>query len=138
MTALQPKLKEAQAETNAAIVQIEKESVGANKQKEEVAKVEATCSAQLADAQKIKDECEHELAVAKPALANALAALDTLTQKDISELKQFKVAKGGVKLTFECICILFGEKPARVNNPDGPGKILDYWSTTKKKVRAAQ
>ena len=56
-----------------------------------VAADEAVANQAAADAQKIKDECEAELAEAIPALESALAALNTLKPSDITEVKTMKV-----------------------------------------------
>ena len=56
-----------------------------------VAADEAVANQAAADAQKIKDECETELAEAIPALESALAALNTLKPNDITEVRAMKV-----------------------------------------------
>ena len=57
-----------------------------------VAADEAVANQAAADAQKIKDECESELAEAIPALESALQALNTLKPADITEVKAMKVS----------------------------------------------
>ena len=52
---------------------------------------EAVANIAAAKAQAIKDECEGDLAEALPALEAAIAALNTLTQKDITLVKAMKV-----------------------------------------------
>ena len=56
-----------------------------------VAADEAVANQAAAVAQKIKDECENELAEAIPALEAALSALNTLKPADITEVKTMKV-----------------------------------------------
>ena len=54
---------------------------------------EAVANEAAAKSQAIKDECEGDLAEALPALEAALAALNTLTSKDISLVKAMKVTE---------------------------------------------
>ena len=56
-----------------------------------VAADEAVANEAAAKSQAIKDECEEDLAEALPALEAALAALNTLTSKDITLVKSMKV-----------------------------------------------
>jgi dynein heavy chain len=48
------------------------------------------------------------LAVALPALANAIKALDTLKPSDIGEVKAMKNPPGGVKMVMEAVCVMKG------------------------------
>lgn len=91
LVALQPQLVETSKETEQLMVKIEKDTVEAEAKKEIVAADEAVANKAAAAAKAIKDECEQDLAVAMPALEAALAALDTLTNKDITLVKSMKV-----------------------------------------------
>ncbi|KAG6554407.1 hypothetical protein Mapa_004324 [Marchantia paleacea] len=65
---------------------------------------------------------------ALPALNAALAALDTLTKADITEVKAMKNPPKPVKLVMEAVCIMKEIKPKRIPDPKKPGnKINDYW-----------
>ena len=75
---LQPQLKVSQKETEEMMVVIERESEDVSKTSEKVRAEEAVANEQAATAQALKDECEHDLAEAIPALEAALAALNTL------------------------------------------------------------
>ena len=81
----------------------------------------------------IKDECDSDLAQAMPILNSALAALDTITQNDITLLKTMKAPPPGVRLVMEAVCVIKGIKPDRVNDPSGK-KIDDYWKPSQKLV----
>jgi dynein heavy chain len=132
LTDLQPKLKVAQKETAAML---EKIAVMQKQAEEKAVVVEAEaakCEQQAAGAQKIKDECEAELAEAIPALEAAVKALRTLKKSDITEVKAMKKPPDGVKLTMEAVCIMMSVKPKRVANPAGKGKIDDYWEPAQK------
>lgn len=62
----------------------------------------------------LQDECEGELAVAMPLLESALAALNTLTKADITEVRSMKNPPAPVKVTMEAVCQLLGVKPKKV------------------------
>merc|ERR1719421_336775 len=110
-------------------------TVEANKTKEVVAKETALCNEQEAEAKGIKEECEAELAVAIPALNDAIKALNTLKKSDIVEVKSMKTPPGGVKLTMQAICIFYNVKPEMVKDPNGGmKKVPNYWDVSKKKL----
>jgi len=62
----------------------------------------------------MQDECEAELAVALPLLESALAALNTLTKSDITEVKSMKQPPAPVKVVMEAVCHMLGVKPKKV------------------------
>ena len=131
LIALQPKLVEAGEKTAAAMVVIAAETEEADKVKELVAKDEATASEEAARVKAIKDDCEADLAEAMPMLNAAIAALDTLTSSDITEVKGMSNPPAPVKMVMEAVCIMKGVKPARVKNKDGKMGD-DYWESAKK------
>jgi dynein heavy chain, axonemal len=69
------------------MIVVTKESEEASKVAEVVGKDEAVAQASADVAAGIKAECEAGLAEAMPALNSAVKALDTLSSKDISEIK---------------------------------------------------
>ncbi|KAA0191400.1 hypothetical protein HAZT_HAZT007382 [Hyalella azteca] len=85
------------------------------------------------EANNIRLECEAELNLALPLLEDATAALNTIKQDDIVFIKAMKNPPSGVKLVMEAICVLLGEKPDRIPDPLGTGKMVeDYWSVSKR------
>lgn len=52
-------------------------------------------------ARAIKEECESELAVALPILEDALAALDTIKEADITYIRKLGNPPGAIKLVME-------------------------------------
>lgn len=71
--------------------------------KEVVASKEAAANAAATAAQAMKAECEEALAGAIPALDAAVAALDTLSQADVSLLKTLKHPPKGIRLVLPLI-----------------------------------
>ena len=81
----------------------------------------------------VQDECEGELSVAMPLLEKALAALNTLTKGDITEVKSMKNPPSIVKLVMESVCHMLGVKPKKVQDPTNPSKkVDDYWEGSQK------
>ncbi|KAK7506434.1 hypothetical protein BaRGS_00002546, partial [Batillaria attramentaria] len=133
LTDLQPQLVVASKEVSEIMIIIEKDSVEVAKVEKVVKADEAVANEQARAAQAIKDECDAELSEALPALNAALAALDTLTQADITVVKSMKSPPAGVRLVMETVCVLKGQKPDKVPAPDGSGKkIDDYWPVSKR------
>ena len=54
----------------------------------------------------MKDDAERDLAQAKPALDAALAALNSITPKDINGLKALKNPPDVIKRIFDCVLLL--------------------------------
>jgi dynein heavy chain len=50
-----------------------------------------------------------------PLLESALAALNTLTKADITEVRSMKNPPGPVKVTMEAVCQLLNVKPKKVS-----------------------
>merc|ERR1719428_2746947 len=119
LIALQPKLIDKNKEVGEMMVVVNEETAKTEKVKEVVAADEAVASEAAEKSNAIKTECEGELAEAMPALNNALKALDTLSTKDISELKGMKSPPAPVRLVLTAVCILRGLKPARVKDESG-------------------
>ena len=85
--ALQPELEATSVETEQIMQKIEIDKVDVDAKKELVQADEAVANEAAMAAKAIKDECEADLAVAMPALKSAVAALDTITGSDISNIK---------------------------------------------------
>ncbi|XP_073386521.1 uncharacterized protein [Physcomitrium patens] len=125
---LQPILLQTAHETNVLLVQIDADTKDAQATREVVEAEEAIASVKAGEAQAIKDDCEKELAVAMPMLNAALAALDTLTKNDITEVKSMKNPPAAVKLVMEACCIMKGVASRKIPDPSKPGaKMTDYW-----------
>eukprot|EP00746_Dinoflagellata_sp_MGD_P128313 gnl/MRDRNA2_/MRDRNA2_62704_c0_seq1.p1 gnl/MRDRNA2_/MRDRNA2_62704_c0~~gnl/MRDRNA2_/MRDRNA2_62704_c0_seq1.p1 ORF type:complete len:2643 (+),score=576.00 gnl/MRDRNA2_/MRDRNA2_62704_c0_seq1:1172-7930(+) len=133
LIALQPKLVEKNKEVGEMMVVVQGESEKTAKIKEVVAGEEAVASESAAKANAIKEDCEKDLAKAMPALNGAIQALNTLTSKDITEIKAMKDPPGPVKLVLQAVCVLKNIKPARVKDESGK-MVEDYWPMSVKMV----
>lgn len=133
LTDLQPVLKQSQENTDALMSEIEAKLPGVRKEEEQVG-AEAAVAQKEADAVKKQvDEVQADLDEAIPALNDALKALDTIKPNDINEIKVLGKPPATVKLVCEAVCVMLGEKPVKVPDPDDPSrKIMDYWPTAQK------
>ena len=65
-----------------------------------------------------------------PALNDAMKALNTVTKKDLDEVRSFTNPPAPVKVVMEAVCIMVGQKPARTK--DSAGRMVDdYWTVSK-------
>ncbi len=134
LEALQPQLIKKGTEVEAMTETVNGEKAKTSVIAEAVAKDEAAAQESADIANAIKADCEADLAVAMPALNDALKALDTLTSKDISEVKAMKNPPGPVKTVLRAVAILKGLKPVREKNKDTNKMEENYWPTCVKMI----
>eukprot|EP00736_Rhodelphis_marinus_P008343 Rmarinus@m.28773 len=130
---LQPVLNSTQEESNNLVRKINKDQRSADISKEMLLAEKEVAEEKAEEMRRVKEELEKELANAMPAVDAALKALQSLTKQDIVEVKSMKTPPAGVKLVMEAVCIMLEVKPKRVDDPRKPGKKLDdYWDSAKK------
>lgn len=130
---LQPQLVEKNKEVGEMMIVVNAESAKTEEVKIVVAADEAVASDAAARSNAIKEDCEKELGEAMPALNEALKALDTLSSKEISEIKAMKNPPAPVRIVLTAVCVLRGYKPVRVK--DESGKMVDdYWPSANKMI----
>jgi dynein heavy chain len=93
-----------------ALVEVEKDSKIANEKERVVSEEAQKVSVKKADAQIIADDAEKDLALAKPELEAAKAAVAQLNKDSITEIKTFANPPKAVVMVMEAIMILLGEK----------------------------
>ena len=120
LTKLQPVLDEKAKETEELLKQVSVEQKEAEKIKVKVESEEKIVRKQADEVRVVQAEAQADLDVALPALNDAIAALDALDKKDITEVKSFAKPPPAVQLVMEAVCILLGEKP----NWDNSKKLL--------------
>ncbi|BBM97612.1 dynein axonemal heavy chain [Marchantia polymorpha subsp. ruderalis] len=139
LEALQPVLLKTAEDTNALLKKIAADRKEAETTRALVEKEEAVANVKAIEAKEIKDDCESELAVAMPMLESALAALDTLTKADITEVKAMKNPPKPVKIVMEACCIMKEVKSKRIPDPNKPGaKIEDFWGPAQQMLADTQ
>ena len=120
-------------ETEELIATIEHESQEAEKTRSIVAVEEAQCNRKAATSKQIRDECEHALQEAMPALQAATKAVSEISKKELAEIRSMQAPSENIKRVMEAVCVCLEEQPKRLL--DSQGRIMyDYWETAKKKV----
>ena len=133
LTDLQPVLKQSQKDTDALMAEIESKLPGVRKEEAVVGKEAAVAQGEADEVQKQVDEVQADLDEAIPALNDALKALDTIKPADIDEVRKLAKPPATVKLVAEAVCVMLGEKPVKVQDPEDPSKkIWDFWPTSQK------
>uniref|UniRef100_A0A383W453 AAA+ ATPase domain-containing protein n=1 Tax=Tetradesmus obliquus TaxID=3088 RepID=A0A383W453_TETOB len=99
-------LASASKEAEALLKSISESTAVAEKEKQKVAVVVDAVSKKAAEIGAVKDDAESDLSAAKPALDEALAALNSITQKDIVSLKALKSPPDIVKRIFDAVLLL--------------------------------
>ena len=107
---LQPVLEQKSKETEAMLIQVNKDRADADEKKKVVAKEEAAVKKTADEVQAIADDARADLEAAMPALKEAVEALNGLSKNDISELKAFAKPPPLVQKAMECVCLLRGAK----------------------------
>jgi dynein heavy chain len=133
LTDLLPVLADSQEKTNALMETIEKKLPGVQEMQKKVGAEAAVVQGEADKCNKMKSECEADLAEAIPLLESALKALDTLKSSDITEVKAMKTPPSGVVLTMGAVCLMMEVKPDKIKDPEGGNKkVTDYWGPAKK------
>ncbi|KAL7704965.1 dynein heavy chain cytosolic putative [Lotmaria passim] len=127
---LQQQLREMQPGLTAAAEQVaaQKRSLAVEQQDADVlreaqSKEEAAAKALMQEAESIRRECEEGLQQALPALEAAKQALQTLSAKDIQEIKTFATPPSNVEKTMNAVLLLLGEKDGWANAKVCLGKM---------------
>jgi dynein heavy chain len=130
-----PVLVKTQKEVSEMMIVIEKDKADAAVVQTSVAKEEAEANIKATETQAIKDDAQKDLDEALPALEQAVQCLKRLKADHIREVKALANPPAGVRLAMEGVCIMFGIKPVKKNDPNTPGKkIDDYWESSQKEL----
>ena len=110
LTKMAPELDVQKKKTEEYFKEVQKETKAAEILREQVEKEKEVVNHQMMDCKMKADEAEEDLALVIPVLEKALKALDTINQKDITELKNYKNPVPAIKMVLESVCILLGEQ----------------------------
>ena len=106
LTAKRADLLAAGAAADALLIDISASTAAAEREKARVAAIVDSVSAQACAIADVKAGAAADLAAAQPALDAALAALQSITPKDIQSLKALKNPPDVVKRIFDCVLLL--------------------------------
>jgi len=99
-------LAEAQKKSELLLKEISASTAIAEKEKKKVAVIVESVSKKAGEISAVKEDAERDLAKAQPALDAAVAALNSITPKDIQGLKALKNPPDGVKRLFDAVLVL--------------------------------
>ena len=99
-------LAEAAKEAEKLLKEISSNTTLAEKEKQKVAVIVEAVTKKAEEIAVVKEDAERDLAEAKPALDAALAALNSITPKDITALKALKNPPDVIKRIFDCVLLL--------------------------------
>ena len=133
---MQPQLKATQAEVDAMIIKIKAETTEATATKEKVQVAEASATEKASAASAIASSAQADLDKALPALDEAVKCLSLLEKGDIDEMRSFKIAPYGVRLSMEVACLMFHVKAKMVKDPASGKKTKDWFGAAKQKLLA--
>ena len=130
---LQPELLESAQATEVLMAQIEQKMPGVMETRKVVSAEAAVAQGEADIVQAQKDEVEADLAVAIPALEEAVAALNTIKPTDINEIKALSKPPEKIRMVCKAVCIMLDIKSVRIPDPDDPSKrIMDYWGPSQR------
>ena len=136
---LQPELIESAGSTEILMRQIEEKMPGVLETRRIVTAEAAVAQREADVVQKQKNEVEVDLAVAIPALEEAIAALNTIKPNDINEMKALSKPPEKIKMVCRAVCIMLDIKAVRIPDPNDPSKrIMDYWGPSQKMLSDSQ
>ena len=110
LTKLQPVLEKAAADTEALLIELDRDQKEADAAAAQAAKEEAETSTFARQVAAIKADCQKDLDEALPAYYSALKALDSLDKKQIQEVKSFASPPKAVMTVMSAVCLLLGRK----------------------------
>ncbi|KAL3318377.1 Dynein heavy chain 1, axonemal [Cichlidogyrus casuarinus] len=128
---MRPELERAVEESKVTMEEIARDSKIAEETASVVGKEEEAASKKAKECQAIKDDAQHDLDEALPALEASLEALNALNKNDIVEVRAMMRPPEGVRLVMETVCIMFDVKPKKVPGEKPGQKIDDYWEPGK-------
>jgi len=129
LRAKQPVLRETVADVERMLADVAREKTEVVEPQAAAVGVEEDAARAVArEAKALKDECDGELAVAMPALEEALAALQTIKDADIQYIKKLPNPPQIIKTVMHAVCLFLGEKPARGKDESGR-PVEDWWKT---------
>ncbi|XP_076627799.1 dynein axonemal heavy chain 1 [Colletes latitarsis] len=126
---MKPQLEKAAAETAKMIERITHDTIEAEETRAKAKEQEDVAARMKVENQKIRDDAEADLSLARPMLIAAEKSLKALNRNDITEVKAMRRPPVGVLLVIEAICIINNVKPIKVRDGKfGTEVKLDYWT----------
>lgn len=138
---LQPQLAKSTIENKQLLVNLQANQKEADAKKKVCEQEEKDCNVQRDQANALQADCQRDLDRVLPLLDQASAALDKITQDDMTQLKSYNKPPPAAGIVMEGVCYVFGEDVNVKFTPKEPGsmeKIQDFWSYSKKNLLNAK
>jgi dynein heavy chain, axonemal len=130
---LQPKLKQAAIDTEVKMKEVQENKASADVLKEGIEAEEKIVKEAVDAANKIKYECEADLAEAMPALKQAEDALKVLDKKQLDLLKAMKKPPNVIRVVMKALCLIMYPNPTeKVKNAETLKMEVDWWAASMK------
>jgi dynein heavy chain, axonemal len=130
---LQPKLKQAAIDTEVKMKEVQENKAAADVLKEGIQGEEKIVKEAVDAANKIKMECELDLAEAMPALRAAEEALKVLDKKQLDLLKAMKKPPNVIRVVMKALCLIMYPNPTeKVKNTETLKMEVDWWAASMK------
>lgn len=138
---LQPQLEKATIENKQLLVNLQANQKEADAKKTICQAEEKECNVTRDEANALRADCQKDLDRVLPLLDQASAALDKISQDDMTQLKSFVKPPPAAAIVMEGVCYVFGEDSNIKFQPKQPGsmeKIQDFWGYSKKNLLNAK
>ena len=134
---LKPKLEIATIENKELLINLTKNQKDADAKKLVCEGEEKECNITRNEANTLRTDCQKDLDRVLPLLDQAAAALDKITQDDMTQLKSYVNPPLAAATVLEGVCYVFNEDQKIPFQPKEPGsmeKIQDFWGYSKKNL----
>lgn len=120
---LKPKLEKATIENKELLVNLQKNQKDADAKKLICEGEERECNIQRDEANTLRADCQRDLDRVLPLLDQAAAALDKITQDDMTQLKSYVNPPAAAAIVMEGVCYVFNEDSKIPFQPVEPGSM---------------
>lgn len=110
LAAKKTELRDKETLANKKLQQMVADQNIAEKRKEEAERVNEAVTKQQKEIDVRKEEAQHDLDGAEPALIEAQTSVKSIKKRDLDEIRNLRTPPNNVKLTLECVAIMLGEK----------------------------
>jgi len=122
-----PVLQKMEAEVETILEELHVKRAEVEVTKEEVLRKSEIAAVETKEAAESNRIAQEQFARAQPILAEAQDAVQRLDKDSLVNIKKLHQPSGGMKDTFEAICIMFERQPRKVDGPTPGTKEDDYW-----------
>jgi dynein heavy chain len=135
LTILGPQLEISQKETNALLIELDKEKKVVAEHTIQVEAEAKQCGDKKEVAEAIEADCKIALSEVEPILRKAVKAVGDLSSSDIVEIRAIAQPTASVLVVIKTLCMLYKIAPKKIRGKTAKeGVTLDYWDNAKKQI----